>query len=65
MNLLDYRWSKVVLSHNSSFLRTLKLLIALSPLIALGYILFTAFESPEAEAKKRKKKGFELDGHAE
>ena len=45
--------------------RTLQLLIALSPLIALGYILLTAFEPPEVEAAKRKKKGFELEGHAE
>jgi hypothetical protein len=31
----------------------------------LAYILFTAFESPEQEALKRRKKGFELEGHAE
>jgi hypothetical protein len=40
--------------------------VAASPLIALGCILFTAFEDPEAEALKRRKKGdFQLDGHAE
>jgi len=38
----------------------------MSPLIALGYVLLSAFESEEAEAVKRKKKGdFELEGHAE
>jgi hypothetical protein len=43
-----------------------KLLFAVSPLLALGYVLFSAFETPEAEALKRRKKGdFELDGHAE
>jgi hypothetical protein len=44
----------------------LQLLFAVSPLLALGYVLFSAFETPEAEALKRRKKGdFELDGHAE
>lgn len=44
----------------------LKLLFAASPLLALAYVLFTAFETPEAEALKRRKKGdFELEGHAE
>ena len=44
----------------------LKILFAISPLLALGYVLFSAFESPEAEALKRRKKGdFELEGHAE
>jgi len=38
----------------------------MSPLIALGYVLFSAFEDPEAEKLKRRKKGdFELEGHAE
>jgi hypothetical protein len=41
------------------------MLVALSPLIALGCILYTAFESPEEEMKKRKKKGFDMDGHSE
>jgi hypothetical protein len=44
----------------------LQILIAFSPLLALAYVLFTAFESEEAENLKRKKKSdFELQGHAE
>eukprot|EP00546_Thalassionema_frauenfeldii_P008559 CAMPEP_0178924540 /NCGR_PEP_ID=MMETSP0786-20121207/17389_1 /TAXON_ID=186022 /ORGANISM="Thalassionema frauenfeldii, Strain CCMP 1798" /LENGTH=62 /DNA_ID=CAMNT_0020599273 /DNA_START=84 /DNA_END=272 /DNA_ORIENTATION=+ len=44
----------------------LKLLFAASPLIVLGYILLSAFESEEAELKKRRKKSdFNLEGHAE
>jgi len=40
--------------------------IALSPLLLLGYILFTAFESEEVEDKKRNKKtDFDMAGHAE
>ncbi len=43
-----------------------QLLFAASPLLALGYVLYSAFEDPEAEALKRRKKGdFELEGHAE
>jgi hypothetical protein len=38
----------------------------MSPLIALGYVLYSAFEDPDDEALKRRKKGdFELEGHAE
>jgi len=40
-------------------------LVAASPLIALAYVLLSGFESPEKEAVKRKKKDFELEGHAE
>jgi hypothetical protein len=44
----------------------LQLLFAVSPLIALGYILLSAFEDPDTEEIKRKKKtDFELDGHAD
>jgi hypothetical protein len=47
-------------------MRVIQVLFALSPLLALGYVLFSAFEDPEAEALKRKKKGdFELEGHGE
>eukprot|EP00593_Proboscia_inermis_P000073 CAMPEP_0171294436 /NCGR_PEP_ID=MMETSP0816-20121228/2924_1 /TAXON_ID=420281 /ORGANISM="Proboscia inermis, Strain CCAP1064/1" /LENGTH=55 /DNA_ID=CAMNT_0011766269 /DNA_START=72 /DNA_END=239 /DNA_ORIENTATION=- len=43
-----------------------KLLFAVSPLIALFYVIYTGFEDEDSEAKKRKKKdGFQLDGHAE
>lgn len=43
-----------------------QLLFAVSPLIALFYVIYTGFEDAEDEAKKRKKKdGFQLDGHAE
>jgi len=42
------------------------MLFAISPLLALGYILATAFESEEVENKKRNKKSdFELEGHDE
>jgi hypothetical protein len=42
------------------------LLVALSPLLALAYILIGAFESDEAESQKRRKKSdFYLEGHAE
>jgi hypothetical protein len=38
----------------------------MSPLLALGYILYSAFEDPKVEALKRRKKGdFELEGHGE
>lgn len=44
----------------------LKLLFAMSPLIALGYVIYTGFEPEEVEAKKRSQKGdFQLDGHSE
>ena len=43
----------------------LKLLFALSPLLALFYVLLSGFESAAEENKKRLKKGFSLDGHAE
>eukprot|EP00569_Conticribra_weissflogii_P004704 CAMPEP_0171340882 /NCGR_PEP_ID=MMETSP0878-20121228/8846_1 /TAXON_ID=67004 /ORGANISM="Thalassiosira weissflogii, Strain CCMP1336" /LENGTH=61 /DNA_ID=CAMNT_0011843005 /DNA_START=148 /DNA_END=333 /DNA_ORIENTATION=+ len=44
----------------------LKLIFAMSPLLALFYIIYTGFEPEEVEKKKRLKKGdFELDGHAE
>lgn len=42
------------------------MLFAVSPLLALGYVLFSAFEDPKDEALKRRKKGdFELDGHGD
>lgn len=45
---------------------TIQLLFAVSPLLVLGYILLSAWEDPEAEeVKRRKKTDFELDGHAE
>ena len=45
---------------------TVQLLFAVSPLLVLGYILLSAWEDPEAEeVKRRKKTDFELDGHAE
>eukprot|EP00980_Cylindrotheca_fusiformis_P011884 scaffold2830_cov131-Cylindrotheca_fusiformis.AAC.5 len=44
----------------------LKLLFAVSPLLALGYVLISAFEPEELEDKKRKKKAdFNLEGHGE
>ncbi|KAL3783054.1 hypothetical protein ACHAWO_006628 [Cyclotella atomus] len=44
----------------------LKLLVAMSPLIALFYVIYTGFEPEEVEREKRAKKGdFQLDGHGE
>jgi hypothetical protein len=38
----------------------------MSPLLALAYVLYSAFESEEDEKTKRQKKAdFNLDGHAE
>eukprot|EP00523_Entomoneis_sp_CCMP467_P013596 CAMPEP_0168789744 /NCGR_PEP_ID=MMETSP0725-20121227/13016_1 /TAXON_ID=265536 /ORGANISM="Amphiprora sp., Strain CCMP467" /LENGTH=62 /DNA_ID=CAMNT_0008840075 /DNA_START=50 /DNA_END=238 /DNA_ORIENTATION=+ len=42
-----------------------KILFAFAPLLALGAVLFSAFESSEEESQKRKKKDFDLDGHGE
>ena len=42
------------------------MIFAISPLLALGYVLISAFESEEAENKKRNKKSdFNLEGHGE
>lgn len=42
------------------------IIFAISPLLALFYVLISGFESEEDEQLKRKKKGdFELEGHAE
>jgi hypothetical protein len=38
----------------------------MSPLLALGYVLMTGFDDPEAEKEKRSKKtDFQMDGHDE
>ena len=43
-----------------------QLLFAMSPLIALFYVIYTGFEPEEVERKKRMQTGdFQLDGHAE
>jgi hypothetical protein len=43
-----------------------QILFAVSPLLALGYVLFSAFESEEEEKSKRSKKAdFNMEGHAE
>jgi len=43
-----------------------KMIFAISPLLLLGYILMTAFETEEQEVNKRNKKSdFAMDGHAE
>jgi hypothetical protein len=43
-----------------------QLLFAMSPLIALFYVIYTGFEPEEVERQKRAKKGdFQLDGHGE
>ena len=46
-------------------INAIKVLFALSPLIALFYVLLSGFESEHEEKAKRIKKGFSLDGHAE
>ena len=44
----------------------IQMIFAISPLLLLGYILMTAFETDEQELKKRSKKSdFDMDGHAE
>ena len=44
----------------------IQILVALSPLLALGYVLMSAFEDEQSETLKRKKKSdFQLEGHAE
>eukprot|EP00565_Helicotheca_tamesis_P006273 CAMPEP_0185726768 /NCGR_PEP_ID=MMETSP1171-20130828/2642_1 /TAXON_ID=374046 /ORGANISM="Helicotheca tamensis, Strain CCMP826" /LENGTH=60 /DNA_ID=CAMNT_0028395181 /DNA_START=103 /DNA_END=285 /DNA_ORIENTATION=+ len=43
-----------------------KFIFAISPLIALFYIVYQGFDDEEAEnAKRNKKSDFTLDGHAE
>eukprot|EP00535_Pseudo-nitzschia_heimii_P003137 CAMPEP_0197173298 /NCGR_PEP_ID=MMETSP1423-20130617/290_1 /TAXON_ID=476441 /ORGANISM="Pseudo-nitzschia heimii, Strain UNC1101" /LENGTH=62 /DNA_ID=CAMNT_0042622093 /DNA_START=106 /DNA_END=294 /DNA_ORIENTATION=- len=43
-----------------------KFVFAMSPLLVLGYVLMTAFESEEDELTKRNKKtDFNMEGHAE
>lgn len=43
-----------------------QMIFALSPLLVLGYILATAFESDEQESRKRNKKSdFNMEGHSE
>jgi hypothetical protein len=66
------RWSNLSFqfANTRCFIRLvvfeLQLLFAASPLIALAYVLMSAFESEEAEGKKRKKKtDFQMDGHSE
>ena len=67
-------WSHVALQCDNeaqvhfifSHLLLLQFLVAISPLLALAYVLFSAFEDPNDEALKRRKKGdFELEGHGE
>jgi hypothetical protein len=44
----------------------MQILFAFSPLLALGAVLMSAFETEDQEDSKRKKKGdFEMDGHGE
>lgn len=47
-------------------INAIKILFAMSPLLALAYVLMTGFEDKEVEGKKRSKKtDFQMDGHAE
>jgi hypothetical protein len=51
---------------STCFLLQLQILFAVSPLLALGYVLMGAFEEDDAEQTKRKKKSdFNLEGHSE
>jgi hypothetical protein len=48
------------------FLLESQIIFAVSPLLALGYVLMGAFEDGDAEQVKRKKKSdFNLEGHSE
>lgn len=67
---LIYRFDMAYATTSSKALLVLfslfQMVFALSPLLLLGYILFTAFESEEVENKKRNKKtDFDMAGHAE
>eukprot|EP00551_Chaetoceros_affinis_P003653 CAMPEP_0203641160 /NCGR_PEP_ID=MMETSP0088-20131115/6479_1 /ASSEMBLY_ACC=CAM_ASM_001087 /TAXON_ID=426623 /ORGANISM="Chaetoceros affinis, Strain CCMP159" /LENGTH=54 /DNA_ID=CAMNT_0050496523 /DNA_START=131 /DNA_END=295 /DNA_ORIENTATION=+ len=43
-----------------------KILFAVSPLLALAYVLMTGFEDKDGEdAKRNKKADFQMEGHAE
>lgn len=58
--LLKQQW------HHLYYLSTWKLILAVSPLLVLFYIVYSGFESTEAEAAKRKKDDdFVLEGHGE
>eukprot|EP00594_Rhizosolenia_setigera_P007597 CAMPEP_0178953664 /NCGR_PEP_ID=MMETSP0789-20121207/8548_1 /TAXON_ID=3005 /ORGANISM="Rhizosolenia setigera, Strain CCMP 1694" /LENGTH=60 /DNA_ID=CAMNT_0020634955 /DNA_START=69 /DNA_END=251 /DNA_ORIENTATION=+ len=47
-------------------INALKVIFAMSPLIALGVIVYQGYEGDESESKKRNKKSdFELAGHGE
>lgn len=46
-------------------INAVKVFFALSPLLALFYVLLSGFESDDKENAKRIKKGFSLDGHGE
>eukprot|EP00429_Kryptoperidinium_foliaceum_P085230 CAMPEP_0176184914 /NCGR_PEP_ID=MMETSP0121_2-20121125/1071_1 /TAXON_ID=160619 /ORGANISM="Kryptoperidinium foliaceum, Strain CCMP 1326" /LENGTH=60 /DNA_ID=CAMNT_0017523325 /DNA_START=59 /DNA_END=241 /DNA_ORIENTATION=+ len=47
-------------------INAVKIIFAISPLLALAYVLYSAFEPEEVEKTKRSKKAdFNLEGHAE
>ena len=46
-------------------INAVKVFFALSPLLALFYVLLSGFESDDKENAKRNKKGFSLDGHGD
>ena len=56
---------RIILFHLCHYYFYAQIIFALSPLLALGAVLFSAFESDEEESTKRKKKDFDLDGHGE
>jgi hypothetical protein len=59
-------WIAQSFSSFSLFAFRTQLVFAVSPLLALGYVLICAFEPEELEDKKRKKKtDFNLEGHGE
>jgi len=54
------------LTYFACFLYPSQILFAMSPLLALGYVLYTGFDDPEEEKVKRSKKtDFQLEGHDE
>jgi hypothetical protein len=59
-------FARGTLTFDLFFASSSQIIVAISPLLALGYVLFMAFENDEEEGKKRSKKSdFNLEGHAE
>ena len=60
--MIHTTYNNIIPQHHNN----IQLLFAMSPLIALFYVIYTGFEPEEVEQKKRSMKGdFQMDGHAE